>query len=435
MTPANPTVPRLAESPRQLGRQLRGLFSFAAVQAVVQAIGFLVGLLVVRTLSVGDYAYYTLAVSMVGISQELLLLGLANAVLAQGGAQLGNTVGMARLMADAFALHKRSALLLVPLLSLAFAAMFSYHRASALQVAVLTALVALCALLQVRNSLSLAVVRLHGERVFQQKLDFSVNVGRALAVATLVLLGLNASSAVFVNVMAAAAICVCLHLWFAGRLGPLPVADGSFRPALLALVKRQAPNSIFYCFSGQATIWLVGLLGSTQTVAEVGALGRIAVLFTIIGAVVVAIIQPYFARQHEARALVRAFAAVNAFFAVLTLALWALASAYPGYVLWILGGSYRSLQAAVPWLVLGACLAAWSGAAYAIGAARGWVVSAAWLIPSGLLAIVASIALFDVATPTGACMMGCVTAGTGALVSVGYVSQQLRAALRAHHSA
>jgi hypothetical protein len=245
--------------------------------------------------------------------------------------------------------------------------------------------------------------------------------------ASLALVGLNAPIAMLVNALAATAACAWLHRWLASRFGPPPVADGASRPALLAIVRRQTPNSLYYIFSGQVTIWLVGLLGSTQSLAEVGALGRLAVLFTIIGSVVAAIVQPYFARHGEPRTLVPAFVAVNVFFVLLTVALWSGAVAFPGQILWILGGSYRGLQGAVPWLVLGSSITAWNGAIYLIGAARGWLVPAAWLIPAGMLAIAGSAATLDVSTPTGACMMGCVTSGCAAVLTLWFVSRQLRA--------
>ena len=69
----------------QLASKLAGVLSFSLAQAAVQAIGFGVGLLLVRLLSIQDYAYYALAVSMVGLANVMLDLGLGNALLACGG--------------------------------------------------------------------------------------------------------------------------------------------------------------------------------------------------------------------------------------------------------------------------------------------------------------------------------------------------------------
>ena len=310
--------------------------------------------------------------------------------------------------------------------------MFLYRHAAVSQALLLTLLVAACSVLQARASFALAIVRLYGERVLQQKMDLGVNGAKAALAGALTLFGMSASLALGMNVAAAAVTWSRLRHWLATRLPPLQ-PDGAYHAQLLDMVRRQAPNSVYYCASGQIAIWLVGLMGSTQGIAQVGALGRIAVLFTIIGAVVSAIVQPYFARHNEPRTLKSAFVAVNAFFALTALTLWAGARTFPGPVLWILGGAYRGLDEAVPWMVLTSCLSVWSGAVYSIGGARGWLVPSGAVIATGVLATAASIVWLDVSTPSGSFQMGTVTAGTAVVLTLGYVGHRLH--VYAHRAA
>lgn len=408
-----------------LGAKLVGLLGFAATQTAVQCIGFAVGLLLVHSLAVDAYAYYALATSMVGITTVMLDLGLGNALLARAGPLLGRPAALAAVFADALALQRRLALWLMPLLVAGFAAMFLHHQASAGQAALLTTLVAACGLIQVRSSLSLAMLRLHGERRLQQRLDLATQFAKAAAIATLALIALTAPLALAANAVAATLTWACLHHWMRRRLPPLPVADGRFRAPLLDLVRRQAPNSLYYCLSGQITLWLVGLLGSTRSMADVGALGRIALVFTIVGTVVSAIVQPYFARHDDARRLVPAFVAVNLFFVATTALLWLVGTLFPAEVLWILGGAYRDLQDAVPWVMLASSLSAWSAAVYAIGSARGWLVPGPWVIGSGVVGIAACVHWLDVSTPRGAFVMNAATAAIATVLTLAYVTHQL----------
>jgi hypothetical protein len=289
----------------------------------------------------------------------------------------------------------------------------------------LIGIVVVCALTQVRNGLMLALVRLRGERVFQQQLDLGSSVAKLALVGLLSLTLLNATLALAVNLVVAGALWWRLRRWGRLHLARVQATQGQHRAPLLALVRRQTPNSLYYCLSGQIAVWLVAALGTTQGVAEVGALGRLAVVFAVIGAVVTAIVQPYFARHHDPQRLHAAYWAVNGFFVLLTAALLTASLSAPQPILWILGGPYTELQAALVWMVLGSSLSAWSSAIYSIGAARGWVVPSAWVIGSGLAGIGASVLWLDLSTPIGSFMLGSVSAALALTATLTHVTYQL----------
>src|ERR1041385_5396405 len=70
--------------PRTL-RRARIVGGFAAVQGVVQAIGFLSGILIVRTLNQGEYAYFTIANTMQGTINLLADIGISVGLVSIGG--------------------------------------------------------------------------------------------------------------------------------------------------------------------------------------------------------------------------------------------------------------------------------------------------------------------------------------------------------------
>ena len=174
------------------------------------------------------------------------------------------------------------------------------------------------------------------------------------------------------------------------------------------------------------TIWLLSVLGSADKLAEVGALGRLAVFFTIIGSVFVAVVQPYFARFEHARDMVKGFIAVNGFFGLLTLVLVALATLCPQILLWILGPKYSHLEVELVWMVLASCFTAWGGTAYGIGAARGWFFPARVAIPVNVAALVISVWVFDVSTVLGNLMLSTTSAVVMALLSIGFVVMKIQ---------
>lgn len=407
-------------------RRMARLGGFASAQLVVQIIGFASGITLVHCLDQTQYGYYTLAISMVGLANVMLDLGLSTAVLAQGGPLHGNPQRLGGLLDDAFRIKGRMLMLGSLLLIPAFAAMFFKQGVEWHQVIALSSLVAGCTFFNVHNAVALSMVRLRGDLSMQQRLDVGVNLGKLLLVLAAARVFLDASMAMLLNVAATAAMFWLLRRYLTVHFKHGGGARDAHTAALWGFIRRQAPNSIYYCLIGQISIWLVGLLGNAERVAEVGALGRLAALFTVIGAVVGALVQPYFARANSSRELIDGFIAVNAFFLVLTLSLVVVGLLFPQALLWVLGHRYADLTDAVVWMVLSSSLSAWSGTLYAVGAARGWVVSSLWMVSTGILTLAMSACTLDVSTVIGNFMMGSAVAMVALLLTFGTVSLRLR---------
>src|SRR4029077_11581941 len=76
------------------------------------------------------------------------------------------------------------------------------------------------------------------------------------------------------------------------------------RREIMRLIKNLAANALFYCFQGQITVFLISFFGRhAGSVAEVGALGRLAMIFTVLMNLLTNIFVPAFARCHDKRRL------------------------------------------------------------------------------------------------------------------------------------
>ena len=233
--------------------------------------------------------------------------------------------------------------------------------------------------------------------------------------------------AVALNLAAAVAVFALLKSYLAKHVDHSPVAAGRHSASLWDFIRRQAPNCVYYCAMGQISVWLVGLFGSVERVAEVGALGRLAALFTVIGAVLGAMVVPYFARATSAREMVSAFLALNGFFALLSAALVAASLVFPHALLWILGKQYSGLVNELPWMVVASALSAWSTGLYGVGAARGWIVPAVLMIPLGIATVALAAGVLDMSSVSGVFMMNSAVALVSLGLTFGMVFMQLRA--------
>ena len=407
-------------------RRVARLAGYVSTQVVVQVIGFAAGIVLVRNMAQVQYGYYTLATGMVGVASVLCELGLATAVLSIGGRVSAAGASLGHLFADAQALQRLVAAMALAVVLPAFTLLLLHQRASLGQAISLSLLGAACAVLNVRSAMALSLARLRGNLAFQQKLDLAANGGRLLLLVAIAKIMLDATIASVLNLCAAAATLLVVGRQVAIQIGTTPPATGEYRPALLHYVARQAPNAVYYVLSSQLPVWLIGLLGTADRVAEVGALGRLGAAFAIIAASMGAVVQPYFARNHRPAELRSGFLVVNLFFATLLFALVVLSSLYPRQVLWVLGARYAGLESELIWMVLATSLSAWSAALYTVGCARGWVMPSRIVITGGVLSTLLALRWFDVSTVSGSFMLNAFTAFVATALTFGYVGLQLQ---------
>jgi O-antigen/teichoic acid export membrane protein len=382
------------------------LSKFVSIQIVVQALTLVSGIFLVRTLSQKEYAYYTIATSMQGTMTILADMGISIGLSAIGGKVWQNKYRFGQLINTA--LHLRYYLAAASILFVAPISiwMLSRNGASLWYAASITMMVLLGLNFQLTIGVLNIVPRLHSQINQIQKLDLVFNISR------IVLLGvsyLTLFNTVVVTFMASLALGI--QRFFLGNL----VADNIDRKAplnnedsaeILKIIKQSAPNTIFYCFQGQLTVWLLSIFGSVETVAEIGALGRLAVIFAVIGSVMTGIVLPSFARCQSPKFLFRRYAQILATISLFSAALVALAALFPNQLLWIIGSKYSHLQSELILVIVSSGLLFVVNTMWSLNATKAWL-NLVWLqIPGVLIAQIITLILIDVSTLKGAIIFG-----------------------------
>jgi hypothetical protein len=160
-------------------------------------------------------------------------------------------------------------------------------------------------------------------------------------------------------------------------------------------VKSQAPNSIYYCLQSQLTIWLITIFGSATAVADVGALGRLSVVFRMISSVMGNVVFPRFARVHEPAMLWRRYWQILGGFCAVSLAMLLFTAAVPEVLLWILGPKYAHLRQELFLMILSAVMWSVLGTMWQLNVTKGWIVSPWALIPISIATEATLIYLLD----------------------------------------
>ncbi len=401
------TVARVRDVVRspQVVSWTKTLTRFLSLEALVQGLTFACGILIVRALPKADYALFTVANTMQATMNLMADNGIGSGITAIGGRVWQDRFRFGQLITTAMQLRRVFAVISLTLVTPLLFWMLHHNGASLSYTSILTAFVLLGFYFQLTVGVLIPVPRLHLEVNRIQNLYVWATALR------LVLLGI--AYGIFLNTavaLLAAAISlglqeVMLRRWVPQMADLKAPANADDRREILGIVRAQAPNSIYYCVQSQLTVWLIGVFGSANGVAEIGALGRIAVIFAMLASVMGNVIYPRFARVQEGGLLWRRYWQILAGHAALALALLAFTAIFPDALLWVIGPKYAHLDKELFLMMLSAVLFSILACMWQLNVARGWIVSPWLMIPTGILTQVILIPILEISEVRGVLLL------------------------------
>ena len=196
------TPPTLDESSapviRRALHRARIVGNFAAVQATVQVIGFLSGILLIRYLTQTEYAYFTIANTMQGTLNVLADIGITVGLTSIGGRIWQDRHRFGELVNTALAVRRRLGLLAVLVVTPVMLFMLMRNGASASYAILLAAIVVAGLLVQFSVGVLSVVPRLLSNLRWIQVIDLTGALLRLALIGAILFVFLNASVAVLV---------------------------------------------------------------------------------------------------------------------------------------------------------------------------------------------------------------------------------------------
>ncbi len=360
-------------------REWTRLFSeYAAAQAVIQLLGVLAGLWLVNLLPVREYALYTFALSLLSFLSVFSDLGVSSALLFFRRET--------RIAGAAFLPYVRAAykiryglLALGACAALAFMAMMGLDRGFATaEIAAIGVILVAAVWLQVGSSVALLQLRLEGLYRESYFAEASGNAVRLLAVATM---WFAAAPLAWLAMLSGAAGSLVTRI-AAGRNHPrtdqLPPANPSLseRAPLEGIVRYVLPMSLsaaYFSIQAPLTVWLSAYFAGTQSVAEIGALGRLGIIFGLLSGFIGTVLMPRLSVVTDDSHYLRRYLQCWIILASFGVAVILVACAVPDWLLLLLGDSYSGLATGVVLIAINSVLNTWGGYAVAINNARGWI--------------------------------------------------------------
>lgn len=377
------------------------LGKFGAAQMLVQAVTAAAGILIVRYLDKGEYALFVIASTALNTVNQLAETGVSLGILNLGGPHWGDRHRLGQIVNTALKMRRLTTLFwglgAAPIMFW----MLRRNSASPAYAGLITATVLLALTTQFSFSIyrTVSLVRHHFGEL--QRIDLAAAAVRLLLVGGMVLFLLNAELAVVATVASGA-----LQWWLARRyawegIDVTAAANAADRAILGARVRQLLPDATFYALQGQVWIVLTTLTGKKEHLAEIGALGRLAVLLTIVGSITGNVLAPAFTRSQSPFLLLRRYGQIVLANAVIGLTLTAVAAVYPQPLLWLLGTGYTHLKFELVLIAFSATLSLVSQAMWSLNAVRGWTEYLWVEIPVRILWQILLLCLLDISTVTG----------------------------------
>lgn len=373
-----------------------------SAQVIVQAIGLTCGIFVIRLLPTHEYALYTLANTMLGAMVLLADGGIATSVMAQGGKVWQDQAHLGSVLVTGFDLRKRFAIASLLLATPLLLYLLRHHGTSWLISLVVIFSLIPPFLTALSGTLLEIPPKLHQDITLVQKNQVVVNTARL----AILVITLYTFPFAFVAIFASG----LPQIWSNMRLRKISKNYADYtqnsnladRKEIISFVSRIFPYTVYYCFSGQITIWLISIFGSTETIAQAGALGRLSMLLGLFSVLFGTLISPRFARlQKNSKVLLRRYVQIQTGLFVLTACVIGFVWLFPSEVLWILGKQYSNLTNELLLSIIGSCLNLIAGSIYALYASRGWAINPVISISISLASIICGVILINVSSLHG----------------------------------
>lgn len=403
----------------------RELSRFFSAQIGITALNLISGLLILRFLPKFDYALYTVGFAAINVFTQVSNSGVTPIVNAIAGRSWKDRARMGSVLNTAIGFRKRVGLALA--LPIGVYCVWQYRLLGVdygLAV-LLTVTFGLIGLLTIETSL-LSVPFIYAKEVFVTQ---RIEIGAALAKLGLIICaGLLLPSAFTIALATTVAIAWVWRSYRSKVTRHIDLAepqDAGARAEIWGLFKLNAPGTLYWSFQGQVTVLLCSIFATTENVAEIGALGRLTMIFAILNTFVAGYLLPEISKAVTLRRILQVSLGIIGIFALATAGLMGLAWLKPEWLLLILGDKYYNLEDVLLLFVGVSMISVFQSQVSSMCGSRGWMKWFALYIPVTLVAQVGALLVLDLATLRSIILFNGIVATASLLMSVGIYVYEL----------
>jgi O-antigen/teichoic acid export membrane protein len=390
-------------------------------QIIVQAVGFASGILIIRFLTVAEYAFFTLGNTLLGVVLLLSDGGISAGVMAQGGKVWEDKKKLGIVVVTGLQMRKKFALVLLSIF-LPISLYLLLHNGASWLTSIFILLAIIPAFFAALSDSLLEIpLKLNQIILPLQKNQITVSIGRLILVASTIFIFPLAYFMILAD--GASRIYGIFKIKKVTNIYAdlSQMEDVLVKNEISLIVKRSLPGLIYYCFSAQISTWIISILGNNASIAQIGALGRISSVLSLVMVLFSTLIVPRFARiRNQPQKLLMYYLQIITFFVLMFLLIIGFVYLLSDQILWVLGENYQGLNAELILVIIGTTISMIMGAAIGLYVSRGWVLNYYISISSSLFPIIIGCFIFDLSTLKGVLYLNIFVAIIQMLVHVFY---------------
>jgi O-antigen/teichoic acid export membrane protein len=395
-------------------------------QIMIQIIGFICGILIIRNFTISEYALYTLANTMLGAMNILADGGIVSGVTAEGGKVWQDKYKLGAVIATGMNLRKKFAIGSVLIAGSVLIYLLMHNNAPWYY-----ALLILLALIPVfyanlSDSMLEIAPKLHQDLRPLQKNQLFANFGRLL---------LTVSSIFFFPFAPIALLAAGIPRIIANFklkkisdkfIEPNQKESAPVKANILKMVKRILPGEVYNIFSVQITVWILSIAGSASAIAQVGALFRIGAVLALFNIMFNTIIVPRYSRLVQDRKdLMNKMIKIQSLLVVICIGIVFFTWLFASQIVWLLGSNYANLENELVLTVIIFCLNITANVIYTLCRARGWVINPLLSISINMASIIIGAFVFDLRDLFGVLVFNIAVSAVLVLMHGGYSYSRL----------
>lgn len=403
---------------QRLVRLSKTLLQFTTVQLVVQLLGMLVSLLLVRKMPKEQYAYYTIANALLSTVLQLSDSGMTAGLQAVGGPFHNDNHKMGQLLRTGIGLRRTMYFLAAAIVLPIIPYMLVRAGAHIPVIAEVLILVIVATQLQLVVSIYSAIPRLRGDVRVLQWMGFAGASIRFLIILPAYFSYMSIGVALASQILSCVGQIYILSRWAHRNVDMKAAPDKEIRTGIWRIVRAQVPYEIYGVFQGQISVWLITIFGSNTQVADLGALTRLGVVFTIVAQVINSVLTPRLSRCVQAVRLRKIYWQIFTAYVLFTAACLGAVLVRPDLVLRLLGHQYANIHKDLVYAMVLQAVWCLQGGALAMNMSRGWVVPAYIGITLTVLTQVVAFNVVNLATLRGVLLAGLAVAAVNLVVQL-----------------
>lgn len=346
---------------------------FLSWQTVILLLNTIAGFIVIRALTKTDYAYYTIVFTSLTMFTNITNTGIEPAINAIGGRSWQDKNRMAVLVNTARRFRKKAGLYLALPILIYCSWQLLYTGLSENLLLLFLVSLATGGFILLNTSIYVSVLRLNGEIKALQRVE---GLTSTLKLAGIVLLWIFAPNGwLFLWWIVCCMVVQYALIWYRSRLylSATSKTDEKISSQIYDLFRPNIINTIYWAFQGQILVFIAALFGSTENIGEIGAMGRIAILFAPFSLLITNYFQPAVAKAGSSQEISNNIKKAFALLAIPALGLLGLVFFAPQLFLLILGEQYFNLENYLLLFLSISLLTVAQSVLYSFCSARGWV--------------------------------------------------------------